>query len=193
MPPQEIAREEGEDQVGLVTTPAIVDHAHAIRVTVVGDPHVGPRLHHLGHEVAHVLFHLRIGQMVGKSSVRLAVELGHLAAEPAQQLGSEAARDAIAGVHHYAQLPGHLHALGDRGEVVLARAPGRALALSALEVSGADSGEQSLDLFLAERRGLGMHHLHAVVGDGIVTARHGGAAVEPPVRHREVEQRRRPP
>ncbi len=105
VPGQEIAGEQGQDQIGLVAPPALVDHTHPVGVAVVGDADVGPLLDDLLDEVPRVLLHLGIGEMVREAAVGLAVELDDLAAESPQELGGEAARDAVAGVHHDLERP----------------------------------------------------------------------------------------
>ncbi len=187
---EEIAGEERENQVGLVPPPALVDHPHAVGIAVVGEPHVRARLQHLGHEIAGVLFHLRIGQVVRKGAVGFAVELDHLRTQAPEQLGREAARDAVARVHHYLERARQGHPRRDGVEVLAARVSLRAVARAPLEVTARDGGEESLDLVFGQRRRSPVHHLHAVVGDGVVAARDGGAPVEFPVGGREVEEGR---
>ena len=126
MAPEEVAGEQGQDQVGLVAPPPLVDHPHAIGVAIVGDARIGRDLEDFRHEVEGVLLHLGIGQVIGKVAVGLAVELDHVAAEAPQQLGGEAARDAIARVHHDLERPRHVDPRRDRLEVLLAGIAARA-------------------------------------------------------------------
>ena len=189
MADQQVAGQEREQQVRLVPPALLVDDADAVRVAVVGEPHVGADLGDLGHQVAHVLLHLRIRQVVGEAAVGLAVELDHLAAEPAQELGGEDARDAVARVDHHLEPAREAHVAGDRAQVLFAGVAGGRAPAAPLEVAGADAGEETLDLVLGERRRARVHHLDPVVGDRVVAAGDGGAAVEPPVGGREVEQR----
>ena len=147
-------------------------------------------LEHPGDEIAHVLFHLRIGQMVGERAVRFAVELGHRTAEPAQQFGGEPAGDPVAGVHHHRERARERHPGRDRAEILLARIAPRARAGAAREVTSADGREEPLDLVLGEGRGSRVNHLHAIVRHRVVAAGDGRAAVEIPVRGGEVEERR---
>ena len=80
-----------------------------------------PDLGDLGHQVPDVLLHLRVGEMVGEGAVGLAVELDDLAAQPAQQLGGEHARDAVARVDHHLEPSRQAHLASDGVAVVLAR------------------------------------------------------------------------
>ena len=95
---QQIAREEGQDQIGLVAVAALVDDADAVGVAVVGDAEVGAQLDDLRLQVDDVARVLGVGQVVGEAPVGLAVELDHVAADAAQQLGRVEAGDAVAGV-----------------------------------------------------------------------------------------------
>jgi hypothetical protein len=189
MPGEEVAREEGENEVGLVAPSLFVDQADAVGVAVVGDPHVGSRLAHQSHEVADVLLHLGIGQVVGKAPVRLAVQLDHLAAEATQQRGREAPRDAVTRVDDNPEGAGEPDLPGDGGEVVRPGISGGPAPAARREVGGLNAGEQALDLVLGQRRRARMDHLHAVVGDGVVAPGDGGAAVELPVGGGEVHER----
>jgi hypothetical protein len=189
MTAQEVAGQERQDQIGLVPAPALVHHAHAVGVAVVGNADVRADLLHLRDEVTHVLFHLGIGQVIRKRSVGLAEELDDLAPEPPEQLGGEHAGDAVAGIDHDLQPSRERDHAGDGAKVLLTRVSRRAPSLAACEVRGADGAEQALDLVLGEGSGPRVHHLHAVVRDRIVAACHGGAAVELPVCDGEIEQR----
>jgi len=187
---EEIPGEEGQQQVRLVAPPLLVHDADPVGVAVVGHAHVRADLERPGHQVPHVLLHLRIGEMVGEGAVGLAEELDDLAAQTAQQLGGENPRDPVARVHHHLQRSPQGHPGGDRVPVLLARVAGRARAHAPLVVAGPDGGEQPLDLALGQRGRPRVHHLDPVVRDRIVAAGDGGAAVELPVRGREVEQGR---
>ncbi len=187
---EQIAGEEDQDQVGLVALAALVDDPDAIGVAVVGDPDVGADLENLGLQVLDVALVLGVGQVIRKAPVRLAVELGDLAPDPAQELGTVDAGHAVARVDHDLQSPGRPDDPRDRIEVVLARAALAQAAVAALVVPALDRPEERLDLVLGERRRARVDHLHAVVFDGIVAAGDIGAAVELPVRRGEVEDGR---
>ncbi len=186
---QQVAGQDGQQQVRLVPAALLVHDAHPVRVAVVGQTHVGADLGDLGHQVAHVLLHLRVGQVVREGAVRLAVELDHLAAQAPQQLGGEGARDAVARVDHHLQAAGEADVAGDGAQVVLAGIAGASPSVPALEIAGPDGGEQALDLVLGEWGRPPVHHLHAVVRHRVVAPGDGGAPVQTPVRGGEVEQR----
>ena len=192
MPREEIAGEEGQDQVRLVAAPSLVDDAHAVGVAVVGDAHVGARPRAPWPRGPRTFSSISgSGRWLGKRAVRLAVQLDHLAAEPAQQLGGEHARDAVARVHHHLEpaAPGghgrrwrRSSPRADRAWCARPRPRSKSpvsIVASSPWISSSVSGAAP-----------GVHHLHAVVGDGIVAARDGGAAVQPPVRGGEVQERR---
>ena len=187
---EQVAGEQDENQVRLVAAAALVDHAHAVGVAVVGDPEVGAHLRHLRLEGAHGLGLLGVGQVVREAPVRLAEELDHLAAEPAQQLGRVDPGHAVAGVDDHLQASGRAHAPEDGRVVVLAGRARLEPARARLEVTALDHPPEGLDLVLAEGRGAGVHHLDAVVLDRVVAARDVGAAVELPVGGGEVHERR---
>ena len=162
-----------------------------IRVAVVGEPDVGSDLVDLGHEVAHVLLHLRIRADDWGNCRRT-----RSTARPPRSRGGAAARGRRLPAM---PLPASTTTLRRRPsrtwpviapEVLLTGVAGGATSAAALEVAGPDRGEEALDLVLAQRRGRRVHHLDPVVGDRVVAPGHGGAAVEPPVGDREVEQGR---
>ena len=184
---QEVARQQDQDQIGLVAASLLVHQPHPVGVAVVGDPQVRPDLDHSRHEVAHVLLDLGVGEVVGEGAVQLAVELDHLAPEPAQQIGRVERGDGVPRVHDHLQAPGDPDALGDDGEVVLlGAAPGHP-ARARLEIPRVDQTAQILNLVLRQRDGAAVDHLDAVVGDGVVAARNVGPAVQLPVGGGEVE------
>jgi hypothetical protein len=84
---EQITGEQDQDQVGLVTLAALVDDPDAIGVAVVSDPDIGADLENLGLQILDVALVLGVGQMIRKAPVRLAVELGDLAPDPAQSSG----------------------------------------------------------------------------------------------------------
>jgi hypothetical protein len=190
MPPQQITREQDEDQVRLVPAAALVDHADAIGVAVPRQPEVGARLEDLLLQVDHVVGIFRIGQVIREAPVRVTMQLDDVAAEPAQQRRPVHARDAVAGVGHHFQRTLEPHDLGHDVEVIVARAARRQRARARGERAALDGVPQALDLLLGQRRGAGVHHLHAVVLDGVVAAGDVRAAVELPVRGGEIEDGR---
>ena len=108
MPAQQVAGEQDQHQVGLVAATALVDHADAIGIAVPRQSEIGAELQDLRLQIDDVLRILRVGQVVGKAPVRLAVELDDLAADAAKQIGSVAAGHAVAGVDHDAKPAGRL-------------------------------------------------------------------------------------
>src|SRR5262249_60691431 len=114
------------------------------------------------------------GEVIGRRAAGLAVQPGHHGAEPAEELWREGAGHAIAGVPLRLERPRQTHAPRDGREVIRARVAVRASAGAAREVAAADRLEQALDLLLGEGEGGRVHHLHAVVVGGAVTAGDGG-------------------
>ena len=190
MPAQQIAGEEGEHQIGLVTTTALVDDPDAIGVAVPRQAEVGAELQDLGLQVHHVLRILGVGQVVGEAPVRLAVQLDDIAADATKQLGTVAARHAVAGIDHHAESAGRPDQAHHDAEVVVADIARRHGALARLEVPPLDRVAQLLDLVLAQRGGAGVDHLHAVVVHRVVASGDVGAAVQTPVGGGEVQHRR---
>ena len=106
--------------------------------------------------------------MVGEAPVGFAVQLDDVAPDAAEQLGSEAARDAVARVHHDPQ-PARGADRRQHAEVVLARVARRRGPVTGANVL---SWFAVLDLVLGEGAA-------PVVSDGVVAARDGGAASSP--------------
>ena len=187
---EQVARQKDQDQIGLVAPAALVDDPDAIGIAVVRDADVGAHLDDLDFQILDVALVLRVGQVVRKAPVRLAVQLDDVAADAAQELRAVESGDAVAGVDHDLEAASGPDHPGDRVEVVLAGAPLAQPAGPAFVVAALDRRPQTLDLVLGQRRRTRVHHLHAVVLDGIVAAGDVGAAVELPVGGREVEDRR---
>src|SRR5207249_11728979 len=96
--PEEVAREQDQDEVGPVAPATLVDDAHAVGVAVVRDAEVGAGLDDLRLEIHDVGGVFGVGQVIGKAAVGLAVELDDLAADAPKELGRVEPRDAVAGV-----------------------------------------------------------------------------------------------
>src|SRR2546428_773903 len=93
---QEVAGEQDQDEIGLVTAAALVHDAHAIGVAVVGDAEIGADLDDSGLEVHDVRRVLRVGEVMGEAAVRLAVELNDPTPDAAQELRRVEPGDAVA-------------------------------------------------------------------------------------------------
>ena len=70
-----------------MSAPALVDDPDAIGIAVARQSEIGAQLQDLGLEIDDVVGILRVGQVIGEASVRLAVELDDLAADAAAQVG----------------------------------------------------------------------------------------------------------
>ena len=188
---QEVAGEQDQDEIGLVTAAALVHDAHAIGVAVVGDAEIGADLDDSGLEVHDIRRVLRVGEVMGKAAVRLAVELDDPTPDAAQELRRVEPGDAVARVDDDRETAPEADHPADRGEVVVAGAPRVEGPVALLEVAALGERTEELDLLLRERRRAPVNHLHAVVRDRVVAPRDVGAAVELPVGGGEVEDRRR--
>src|SRR5216117_674881 len=152
---------------------------------------VGADLDDSGLEVHDVRRVLRVGEVMGKAAVRLAVELDDPTPDAAQELRRVEPGDAVARVDDDRETTPEADHPADRGEVVVAGAPRVEGPVALLEVAALGERTEELDLLLRERRRAPVNHLHAVVRDRVVAPRDVGAAVELPVGGGEVEDRRR--
>src|SRR5438093_320098 len=187
---EQVARQKDQDQIGLVAPAALVDDPDAIGIAVVRDADVGAHLDDLDFQILDVALVLRVGQVVRKGPVRLAVQLDDVAADAAQELRAVEPGDAVAGVDHDLEATGRPDHAGDGVEVVLTGASLAQPAGPVLVVPALHRRPQALDLVLGQRRRTRVHPLHAVVLDGVVVAGAVGARLQLPVGGREVENRR---
>src|SRR4051812_35023282 len=86
---EHVAREEDHQLIAPEDLAVLVHRAHAVGVAVPGDTQIRLCFQHLTLQVVQVLFHGRIGMVIGEGAVELAEELGHVMPQRAQKARSD--------------------------------------------------------------------------------------------------------
>jgi len=117
--------------------------------------------------------------MIGKVAVHLAKQFLDLAAQGAEQLGSERAGHAVAAIDGDFQRAHRLHVGGDARDVFVGDVIGTVSAAALGEIAGFDAHAQRLDRLAGECLAA-QYHLETVVVGGVVAAgdHHGGMSAQ---------------
>ena len=167
---KDILREQHQLPVRKNDLPLGGHHAQPVAVAVESEPDLTALPSHQGNQVLEVLRVGRIGMMIGKAAIDLAVELQHFAAEAAVELARRGAGDAVTAVDrdfHRAHEP---YVGGNSIQIGFADVRMAVPPRAASKLAGLDPLAQPLDI-LARESGSRKHHLQSVVLGRIVAAR----------------------
>ena len=174
---EDVAREQHQLAVGIDDLAVLGDDAQAVAVAVEGQAELGVGGLHGADQVGQVLGLARVRVVVREVAVDLGVQLGHVAAERAQDARRRRARDAVAGIDHDLHRRASLQSPTMRCAVLGAGCPSSPTRPRPVHVVlGLDALAQALDL-VAVDRAAGQHHLEAVVVLRVVAAGDLDAAV----------------
>src|SRR5690606_21750919 len=123
-------------------------------------------------ELHQILWLRRVGMVVGKGAVDLAIELRHLAAETPVEARRQHAGHAIAAIDRYVEGTCELHVARDALHVGIEHACARALARARQHAAFADPPADLLAAFAVQRFARA-DDLQAVVFRWVVAAAHG--------------------
>ena len=188
---QHVAREQHQLAVGPDDLAGLRDHAQPVAVAVEGQAQLTVGIGHAVDQVAQVLGFGRIGMVIGKGAVHLAEQLGHFAAECAEQLRRHGASHAIAAVDGDLHGAGEFHAAGHACDIGLhqVQLPARARMRGDGRRAAVHDAREFLHV-LAIQGAAAHHHLEAVVLGRVVAAGDGHARTGLHGVRGEIHQRR---
>src|SRR5581483_10504313 len=186
---QHVAREQDHLAIGPDDVAVRRDHAETIAVAVESEPDVVTAAFDGFDEVGEVLRFARIGMMVRKVAVDLAIELGYVATQAAQQFGRVSAGDPVAAVDGDAHLARELDVADDAIEVGLAHVDAaHGTVAVAHEIVALEALTQPLNRLPGQRVARD-HDFQAVVVGRVVAAGYAHARAGTEVMRREIEYR----
>ena len=184
----------GDQQAELVgedLPPLIVDHADPVAVAVDADADIGGRGQNRLADVVQEgdIFRVRVVPL--EIPIRCAVELDHLAAEPAEQYRREPVAGAVAGGDHHLERPLQPDAADQVVEIEREQPVERLVVPGALDERAAlDDPLEVADAVRAERRRQPVGELQPGPGVLVVARGHRGAALAAEMMLGEIDHRR---
>src|SRR5882762_6167925 len=167
---EDVLREQHQLPVRKNDLPLGGHHAQPVAVAVESEPDFTALALHQGYQVLEVLRVGRIGMMIGKAAIDLAVELQHFAAESAIELARRGTGDAVTAVDRDFHGTRRPYVGGDAIQIGFADVDTTVPPRAASELAGLDPLAQPLH-FLARESGSRKDHLQSVVLRRIVAAR----------------------
>src|SRR6266480_6558941 len=167
---EDILREQHQLPVRKNDLPLGGYHAQPVAVAVESEPDFTALALHQGYQVLEVLRVGRIGMMIGKAAIDLAIELQHFAAESAVELARRGAGDAVTAVDRDFHRTHEPYVGGNSIQIGFADVRMAVPPRAASKLTGLDPLAQPLDI-LARESGSRKYHLQPVVLGRIVAAR----------------------